>query len=361
LFLCGDVMTGRGVDQILERPGAPALRESYVKDARGYVALAEGKHGPIPAPVGPPYIWGQGLGVLDERAPDVRIVNLETSITVSDDFWPGKAVHYRMNPDNIACLRAAGLDLVSLANNHVLDFGLSGLRETLHTLAEARIRVAGAGRDLAEAQRPVAFPTPEGRVLVAACGMRSSGIPSAWAATGTRPGVHLLSDLSARAAERLAAELLADRRPGDVAIVSIHWGSNWGYEIAPAEVRFAHRLIDLGVDLVHGHSSHHVRPLEVYRGRLILYGCGDLITDYEGIKGHESYRGDLGLMYFARLAPDGALARLEMVPMQIQRMSLTRPGRDDVVWLAQRVGEVSRAFGTRVTVRSDDVLMVEGA
>src|SRR5215475_12613217 len=145
MFLCGDVMTGRGVDQILPHPGDPELRESYIREAMGYVALAEAASGPIPRPVGPDWPWGDALAVLGDLAPDVRLINLETSITRSGDFAPGKQVHYRMNPANIGCLTVARPDVCALANNHVLDFGRSGLAETLGTLAGAGLRAAERG------------------------------------------------------------------------------------------------------------------------------------------------------------------------------------------------------------------------
>ena len=111
-------------------------------------------------------------------------------------------------------------------------------------------------------------------------------------------------------------------------MVSIHWGSNWGYGVHEDQVRFAHRLIDGGVDVIHGHSSHHPRPVEVYRGKLVLYGCGGCIDDYEGISGYERFRDDLRLLYFASVAPDtGSLTALRMVPMQARKMRLSRQRR----------------------------------
>ena len=92
VFACGDVMPGRGVDQILPHPGDPELREAYARDARAYVDLAEDAHGPIPRPVSFGWPWGDALRVLDEIAPDVRVINLETSITASRGFAPGKAI-----------------------------------------------------------------------------------------------------------------------------------------------------------------------------------------------------------------------------------------------------------------------------
>src|SRR5689334_3911408 len=127
LFVCGDVMTGRGVDQILAHPCPPEIHESYVRDARDYVDLAEEANGPIARPVAAAYIWGDALQELEHVAPDARIINLETSVTTSEDFWRGKGIHYRMHPQNVTCLVAAGVDVCVLANNHVLDYGRAGL------------------------------------------------------------------------------------------------------------------------------------------------------------------------------------------------------------------------------------------
>ncbi|NLW33575.1 MAG: poly-gamma-glutamate biosynthesis protein, partial [Fibrobacter sp.] len=104
MFFCGDVMTGRGIDQILPDPADPVLYEPFVKDARDYRYLAEQKNGPVPAPVPFQYIWGQALNELNRRKTDLRIINLETSITSSNDYWKGKGINYKMNPQNIACL-----------------------------------------------------------------------------------------------------------------------------------------------------------------------------------------------------------------------------------------------------------------
>ena len=180
LFLCGDVMTGRGIDQVLPHPGDPILFEGYMKSARGYVELAEEANGPIPKPVDFSYIWGDALAELNSRKPDVRIINLETAVTRSDDV-EHKAVNYRMNPGNIPCITAANIDCCALANNHVLDWGYSGLAETLKTLKDAHIKIAGAGRDIQEAQSPAVMAIPEkGRVLVFSFGSETSGIPWSW-------------------------------------------------------------------------------------------------------------------------------------------------------------------------------------
>ncbi|GGW49377.1 putative polyglutamine synthesis accessory protein [Streptomyces lucensis JCM 4490] len=358
LFLAGDVMLGRGVDQILAHPGDPGLREDYVRDARDYVALAEAAAGPVPRPVDPVWPWGEALPVLDRAAPDVRVVNLETAVTGDGDFAPGKAVHYRMHPANLPCLAAARPDVCALANNHVLDFGPLALEETLDSLAGAGLRTAGAGRTEAAAWRPATVPLRSGgRVLVLSFGMPSSGIPETWAATAERPGVALVDAPTAEAAAALGGLLRSARRPGDIAVASVHWGSNWGYGVSRAQVRFAHALVDAGVDIVHGHSSHHPRPLEVYRERLVLYGCGDLVDDYEGIGGHERYRDDLRLLYLVSVEPGtGRLTGLRMVPLRARRMRLEHASAEDTAWLRTALDRCGRDLGTRVEQSADGTL-----
>lgn len=371
LFLCGDVMTGRGIDQILWHPSLPEIYEPYVRDARDYVDLAEQASGPIPRPADAAYIWGDALDELERTSPDARIINLETSITRSDDYWKGKGINYRMHPDHIACLTAARIDVCVLANNHVLDFGYAGLTETLETLQRAGLGSTGAGRTLSEAREPAIIdledgPVPPklgrraasegGRLFVWSVGSASSGIPPVWAATSHRAGVDFLDDLSNRTADALVDRFLRVKRPGDVAVVSIHWGSNWGYDIPAAQIDFAHRLIDGGIDVIHGHSSHHPRPIEVYKDKLVLYGCGDFLNDYEGISGYEEYRGDLALMYFPTLdAASGRLVALRMTPLRVRQMRLERASPDDASWLHERTNDVQAAaeFACHVELARD--------
>ncbi len=358
LFLCGDVMLGRGVDQILPHPGDPTLRERHIHDARTYVELAEAVNGPIPRPVDYSWPWGEALAVLDEAAADVRVVNLETSITRSGEFAPGKAVHYRMHPANLPGLATGRPDACALANNHVLDFGRRGLEETLEALADAGLRAVGAGRDATQARRPAVVPVDGGgRVLVWSFGMASSGIPWSWAATQERAGVDLVPEPSDAWLTEVADRVGQAKRPGDVVVASIHWGSNWGYDVSADQVRFARGLIDGGVDLVHGHSSHHPRPVEVYRDKLILYGCGDFIDDYEGIGGYEAYRDDLRLLYLASVDPDtGGLVGMRMVPMRARQLRLRRAGSEDAAWLHGVLDWVSRGFGSQIDLGPDGVL-----
>lgn len=356
LFLAGDVMTGRGIDQVLPRSVDPGLYEPSVEDARTYVRIARESGSEIPDRVSLDYVWGEALSELEAMQPGLRIVNLETAVTTHDEPWPGKGIHYRMHPGNVGVLTAAGLDAVILANNHVLDWGREGLDETLRTIREAGVGVAGAGRTLTEATTPAVLPAPSGgldpagRLLLFGYGSPTAGVFPDWAAGPERSGVALLRELGMPGAEAVAEGILAWRRPGDRVVVSVHWGPNWGYDVPQSQRFFARRLIDAGAaDVVFGHSSHHPKGIEVHEDRLILYGAGDFLNDYEGIGGHEAYRGELTLMYFPRLAPDGELEDLVMTPMRIEDFRVRRTDRDEVGWLAGTLDRESRSFGARVT------------
>jgi poly-gamma-glutamate synthesis protein (capsule biosynthesis protein) len=344
-------MLGRGIDQILPHPNAPRLYEPYVGDARDYVELAERINGPIPKPVPFGYVWGEALAVLASFAPEAKIVNLETAVTGDGAPWPRKGIHYRLHPENLAALTTAGIDCAVLANNHVLDWGYAGLVDTLVSLGTAGVAVAGAGASADRARVPAVLDV-DGRVRILVFGLAhgSSGVPVAWAAREDRAGVYLVPDLSDDTARRVAAHIREQARPQDLVVASIHWGGNWGYGVPDEQRRFAHALIEHGgVDIVHGHSSHHPKGIEVRAGRLILYGCGDLINDYEGISGYEAYRGDLGLMYFPTLERgSGRLLRLEMVAMQMRRLQLRRAPPSDARWLATILDREGVGLGTSV-------------
>lgn len=348
VFLSGDVMTGRGIDQILKHPVAPRIYEGYLKDARSYVTLAEGKHGKIPREVGDDYIWGDALSIWKRRNPDLKIINLETAVSAGQTFFP-KWINYHMHPDNISVLSAAGIDICVLANNHVLDWSYAGLKDTISALDRVQIKHSGAGATLEEAQAPAIFENKNGRVLVFSLSHTSSGVPAEWSATHKRAGVFLLRALDDESLQIVRTVIEKYKKADDVVIVSIHWGSNWGYDIASTDIDFAHGLIDLaGVNIVHGHSSHHPRPMEIYNGCPIFYGCGDFINDYEGIGGNEEYRDDLALAYFVSFETRPfKLERIDFDCLKINRFQLHRATLEDTNWMRETLDRICRPFALK--------------
>ena len=167
-----------------------------------------------------------------------------------------------------------------------------------------------------------------------------------------------MPDLSPKTTARISVLVQRYRREGDRVLFSVHWGGNWGYAIAPAKRAFAHALIDAGVDIVHGHSSHHPRAIEIYKNRAILYGCGDFINDYEGIRGYEEFRGELALMYFPTLDADtGRLVRLEMAPLRMRRFRLEHAAAQDREWLRATLDRECQRFGARVALRERTLVL----
>lgn len=352
-------MLGRGVDQIMESPGDPTLQERWARSALDYVRLAERRNGTVPRGVGPRYVWGDALATMVEGVA-ARLINLETAVTGVGDPWPGKGVHYRMSPGNAACLSAAAIDCCVLSNNHVLDWSYPGLDQTLSSLRRAGVAVSGAGRDSRSARAPAVVSVPGGRrVVVVARGAVSSGIPPSWGAGPDRPGVALLGDLGPADVDEIAEEVERVARAGDLVVASIHWGPNWGFAIPETHRRFARALVEqAGVHVVHGHSSHHPVGIEVHRDRPILYGCGDLINDYEGISGHEEYRPELGALYLVTMRPgEGRLQSLELVPVRRRRFRLEAASVEDREWLQSTLSRQGERLGSWVEARGGRLLL----
>ena len=228
---------------------------------------------------------------------DCLIINLETSITTSD-VPATKGINYRCHPKNVETLKLINVNIVTLANNHVLDWGEEGLLETLDTLEKEGILYAGAGSDLDTATKPVEFSNNIGGkdvdVKVLPIGFKSAGVPAKWKAEIDKPGVNYAADVNKTVAECILKQInrcIQDENKynsnsnsnklngkSEFKVVSLHWGSNWGWGTPKEWRKFTHRLIDGGIDLVIGHSSHHVKGLEVYKDKLIAYGLGDFLN-----------------------------------------------------------------------------------
>lgn len=357
LFLCGDVMTGRGIDQIMPNPSDPRLYEPFVKDARFYVKIAEKRSGSIKRVTNYASTWTYALKQFALWQPNLRIINLETSITSCNDFWPGKGINYRMHPSNIGTLTAAKIDCCILANNHTIDWGRKGLEETIYTLKNSALIPVGAGRNISEACQPASFTLRNQiQIKVYAWGLPTSGIPKEWQAQHELPGVNWLSDLSPINFNKVTKHIQETSSPNDLIIASFHWGENWGYSIPNEQRYFAHQLIDkAGVHVVHGHSSHHPKAIEIYKGHPILYGSGDFINDYEGISGYEKFRNDLCFMYFLDINMRSKKIRsLHLVPTRIYQFAITEPSQNDRDWQFLTLDRECKKVGTSVILVQKD-------
>jgi poly-gamma-glutamate synthesis protein (capsule biosynthesis protein) len=284
----------------------------------------------------PAYVWGNTLPVL--RQAELRFANLECVLADAGSPVPGKVFHFRSDVKNAACLSAAGIDAVSLANNHVLDFGVDALREMLPALAQHGIEGTGAGMDLAAARRPAFLHTGSSTVAFIAF---TDNQPD-WAAGTRAPGINYVP---VNSADSRTTELLdlVRRTKADVQllVVSAHWGSNWGISVPSGHRHLAHALIDAGADVVFGHSAHIFRGIEIYDGRPIIYSAGDFVDDY-AVDPDE--RNDQSFIFLLQ-AGAGGPESLRLYPTRIGRMQ-TRLADRSARAIAERMQRLSGRLGT---------------
>ncbi len=304
----GDVMLGRLVNQVL-RTAPPA------------------------------YVWGDVLPVL-ARA-DARIANLECVLADRGEPWPGKRFVFRSDRKNVAVLLAAGITAVSLANNHVLDFGDEALCEMLATLEEAGIAYAGAGRNAAEARRPATVQFAGWRCALLAA---TDNEPD-WEAGPQTPGVfYVPCDVGAPRFGDLLALVERAAAMHDLVVVSYHWGPNWGERPLPEHVRAGHALVDAGATVVYGHSAHITRGVEFYGEGAILYSCGDFVDDYAV---DEVERNDESFVFLVRFAGRSVQA-VELVPTVIADFQARRPDPVRAARQCERMRRLCAELGTAV-------------
>lgn len=319
IALTGDVMLGRLVDQ-------------YVIQNRS---------------VRPEALWGDVLPVM--LSADCRLVNLECVISSLGTEWhpTGKAFHFRARPRAIDFLTAAKIDGVTLANNHVLDYGPEALLDCFQVLDQAGIKRTGAGATIEEACAPLGLDVPGGRVAVVAL---TDNEPE-WEATSTKPGVNYVAygnrGLKQPYRSRLAQVLLSARRQAGLVIVSAHVGPNWG---APSrEIQaLAHELIDMGADLYWGHSNHTPQGIELYTGKAILYSTGDFIDDYMIDKDE---RNDLSFLFMLEVE-QGRLVRVSLYPTCIEDLGVRLANDQETSFLKQSMKLKSETFGVEIPFKN---------
>ncbi|HEU4376597.1 MAG TPA: CapA family protein [Telluria sp.] len=311
LIAGGDVMLGRGVKQAI---------------------LRHGPHYPL-APVADLM-----------RGADLTLVNLECALTASTMRWQGapKAFYFGGPPAAIETLTHAGVDLVSLANNHVLDFGVAGLHDTLRALRGHGIHAAGAGTNLAGARAVTVLDCGAVRVGMAAfCNHQAD-----FTAQPDRPGIAYLDlddELAALAVLRTALAALR-RRAVAWPILSLHWGPNMAARPSARFRRLAHGAIGMGWKMVFGHSAHVFQGIEIADGCPILYAAGDLVDDYQV---DPLFRNDHQLLFELDIARD-RLRRLTLHPLLIEQCQARYATAEHCRWIARRLTALCAEFGTRV-------------
>jgi poly-gamma-glutamate synthesis protein (capsule biosynthesis protein) len=286
---------------------------------------------------------------------DVRLINLECVIAAIGEPWrpEEKVFHFRASPRGIDALLAARIDAVSLANNHVLDFGADALSECLLRLDAASIAHAGAGRNIADARWP-AFIHGHDQTI----GLLSlTDNEPEWAASGSKPGVFYIDyneqGLLERHRSEVESAIREARQHCEILIVAAHVGPNWGPPSA-GMCTLARQLITLGADCYWGHSNHTPQAVEVFQGKPILHSTGDFIDDYAI---HPDERNDLTFLFLLDWPKGNAGWELKLVPMRIAHFQSRRAFGEDAEFLCNRMQRQSAVFGTQLR-REDDALVV---
>jgi len=199
---------------------------------------------------------------------DVTVVNLECPVTMRGTRVP-KPFNFRMNPRFLSVLTGGGIDIVSIANNHIYDFGPRGLLDTIAYLDSAGVRHAGAGRNFTEAHRPV-IDTLKGREVAFLAYYGGGEAPGAGKTT---PGV-ARRDLALVSAD--IRKLKETDNPPYVVVI-LHWGTELATRPDRNQVAFAHALINAGADAVVGHHPHVLQGIERYHGGVIAYSLGNFV------------------------------------------------------------------------------------
>ncbi len=309
IILVGDVMLGRLVDELLE-----------VVDSS--------------------YPWGDLLSLF--RCADWKGCNLECVFTDQTEFYelPPKVFRFKSAVKNIEVLKDAGIRVVSLANNHVLDFGKKALCEMLDYLDAAGILHSGAGVNLEESRLPAIDQIQRLKIGFLAF---TDNEPS-WEAS-EEAGIHYVPvQLDDPRAQTLFELVKETKTKVDFLIVSAHWGPNWGFEVPTKHIDFAHKLIEEGADVVFGHSPHVFRAIEIFHHSLILYSCGDFIDDYMV---DPYFRNDWSFV-FLLILEGKKLVSLRLFPVVIANFKAQKARGREAEEIIERMISLCRPFGTKI-------------
>jgi poly-gamma-glutamate synthesis protein (capsule biosynthesis protein) len=300
------------------------------------------------ARTGPYGLFGPEVEAAFARA-DLRLLNLECCVSDRGHPWqaPGKPFHFRAPPEAVGTLTSLGIDCVTLANNHSLDFGQEALSDTLNHLRQAGIKTVGAGRDVGEAREPAILESQG--MSVAVLGVTDH--PTDYAATATTPGV-AYTPLSSGVPEWLTKDINQLSNIHNAVVVTPHWGPNMTTAPLPYVRRAAKEFIRAGATLVAGHSAH------VFHGVAprTLYDLGDFIDDYAT---DVRLRNDLSLLFRATIHPDRTIA-IEALPLHLNYAHTRQATEEETDWIKTRLTEACTEFATKVT-QSNHTLTIEPA
>jgi poly-gamma-glutamate synthesis protein (capsule biosynthesis protein) len=220
---------------------------------------------------------------------DLVFANLEAPFGMQDSAYP-KTYTFQVSPDLVQVLQAGKINVVSLANNHILDFGTEALKETMQLLAKHQIKYSGAGMNLSEARKPAIFEIKEKKIAVASYSLT---FPVEFWATDSSGGTCFPSHTF------FYKDIRRFKEENDLLVISFHWGGELLTAPKEYQLELAHKAIDAGADLILGHHPHVIQGLEIYKGKLIAYSLGNYVFSSYSDKATKSmllkfsYNGDV--------------------------------------------------------------------
>lgn len=285
-------------------------------------------------------IWGNLLQ--DLRKNDLNLVNLETTFTKNSKAVP-KVFNFKSDPKNVAALIEANIHAVSIANNHILDFGVEGLKETITTLDNASIAHVGAGKNAQQAAKPAVIEKNGIRIGI----IGYTDYDHDWAAGPNKPGVNYLriGDI-----ERVKEDISKIRNDVDFIIATLHWGPNMRQRPPKQFQEFAHQMINAGIDIIHGHSAHIFQGIEWYHKKLILYDTGDFVDDY---RIDPELRNDQSFLFNVILSKDG-IKDLKLIPLLIGDLQVNKATGKEREEIIEKIKKLSKELGT--TLKASDFI-----
>jgi len=287
--------------------------------------------------VGYTYVWGNVLPILKKNDINlINLINLETTLTKSEKKVP-KVFNFKATPNKVQALKEANIRIVNLANNHMLDFYYEGLLETLQTLDNAKIKHIGAGANIHQARKPIIIE--KNGINIGFIGY--TDYPLNWKATENKPGTNVIKigDI-----EQIKKDIKEVREKVDLLIMSIHWGPNKRQRPTKEFQKFAHEIIDAGIDIIHGHSAHIFQGIQLYKNRLILYDTGDFVDDYR--VGPE-IRNDWSFLFQVTIDKTG-IKKLTLIPLFIDNMQVNIATGKEKENIIKHMQKLSRELGTQI-------------
>lgn len=290
------------------------------------------------------YPWGDTLSILQQA--DLRICNLECVLSDIGNPWSPKMFHFRSDEKNVQSLLAAKINIVSLANNHVLDYEESALLRMLDVLDNQGVLHVGAGRDLAQSLKPALCHVKDQKIGMLAF---TDNEPD-FGAEEKRPGVYYMpTKMNDKRVKNFIKCVQQLQQQVDFLIVSAHWGSNWGYDVPKDHVILAHALVEAGADLIFGHSGHIFRGIEIYKERPIIYCAGDFIDDYAV---DEIEKNDESFIFLLEREP-GKKLKLYLYPTLIEQFQANLAVSDRKKTILSKMQSLCKDLGTKIHCFTD--------